>query len=91
LAHPFQIALLKAFDAGFFGLNEVGELLDSFLPPFSGLQSIVDVLANALIQLDQLLVAGGDDIVLGVLDQAKDFGGRAGFYLGLIAMRFVFR
>jgi hypothetical protein len=72
LAHPFQIAPFKTFDAGFFSLNEVGELLDSFFAPVRGLQSIVDVLANAPIQLDQLLVTGDDDVVLGVFNEVKN-------------------
>jgi hypothetical protein len=74
LAHPFQVALFKAFDAGFLGLDEGGKLLDRLLAPFGGFEPIADVLPDRPVELDQFLVGGGDDATLRGFDQRQDFG-----------------
>jgi hypothetical protein len=74
LTHSLQVALFKAFDAGFLGLDEGGELCDRLLAPFGGLKAIADVLADRPVKLNQLLIGGGDDTVLRSLDQRQNFG-----------------
>lgn len=68
LAHSFQVAPFKAFDAGLLGLNEGGELFDRFLAPFSSFETLADVLTDMLVEFDQFLVGGGEDFLLGGLD-----------------------
>jgi hypothetical protein len=74
LAHSFQVAPFKAFDAGFLGLDEGGELLDRLLAPFGGFYAIADVLPDGPIELDQFLVGGGDDATLRSFNQRQDCG-----------------
>ncbi len=74
MAHPFEIALFKAFNAGFLGLDEGGELLDRLLSPFGGFEPIVDVLSDRPIKLNQFLVGVSHDAILNRFDQRQDFG-----------------
>jgi hypothetical protein len=82
LAHPFQVALFKAFDAGFLGLDEGGKLLDRLLAPFGGFEPIADVLPDGLrptgghrpVKLNQFLVGCSDDTILRGFNQRQDCG-----------------
>jgi hypothetical protein len=74
LAHPVEVSPFKPFDTWFLDLDEIGKLFNGLLAPFVAGEAIADVLTNRPVELDQFLVGGGDDAVLGGLDQGQDFG-----------------